>query len=57
MICCKFLEFAMVLAKFLCQPMACNFVILEKKIHKEKKMLMTELLQNPMILEDKFITN
>ena len=27
----------MVLAKFLCQAMACNFVILEKKIHKEKK--------------------
>ena len=27
----------MVLAKFLCQAMACNFVILEKKIHKKKK--------------------
>ena len=27
----------MVLAKFLSQVMACNFVILEKKIHKEKK--------------------
>ena len=32
----------MVLAKFLCQAMACNFVILEKKIHKEKKNVLNQ---------------
>ena len=34
----------MILAKFLCQAMACNFVILEKKIHIEKKNARTGIL-------------